>query len=285
MNETMLIERIRRLSRPLEHRPTELAERLTSLPGVRAVLFDIYGTLFISAVGDIGVGLVSDGDQAFREALKTVGLPPVGGADLLTRAIQAEHDRKRGRGIAHPEVDIAEIWRQVVTQLGFSLPGDALRQLVLEYELRVNPVWPMPGLGETLESLRFKGVRLGLLSNAQFYTPLLFPAFLQTSIEELGFEKPWCVFSWRLGVAKPSRVLYDQAARALVTVGITPGEVLYVGNDCLNDMWPAAQAGFHTGLFAGDARSLRLRENNPRCQAIKPDCVFKHLAEILQVIE
>lgn len=285
MNEAALIERIRSLSRPLDPRPTELAERLAPLPGIRAVLFDIYGTLFISAAGDIGVGLVSDGDQAFREALQTVGLPPVGGVDLLTRAIQSEHARKRARGIDHPEVEIAEIWRQVVTQLGFSLPGDALRQLALEYELRVNPVWPMPGLAETLDALRQGGVRLGLISNAQFYTPWLFPAFVGCTTGELGFAPQWCVFSWQLGEAKPSRVLYDQAAQALGAEGITPGEVLYVGNDCLNDMWPAAQAGFRTGLFAGDARSLRLRESDPRCHGIKPYCIFKHLAKIPQVIE
>ncbi len=280
MTDQELIERIRALSHPLEPRPTAVAARLVPLPDVRAVLFDIYGTLFISAAGDIGTGLAVDGDSAFRAALEAVGLPPGGGAELLTRAIEAEHARKRAAGIDHPEVDIVAIWRAVLERLGLSAPETTLRRLALEYELRVNPVWPMPGLAETIDALRHRGLRLGVVSNAQFFTPLLFPAFLGRSLEELGFAPGLCFYSWRVGIAKPSRRLYDLAAAELARQGIEPRQVLYVGNDRRNDIWPADQVGFRTGLFAGDARSLRLREDDPRCRAVQPTCVFKTLPQI-----
>ncbi len=282
MTDQALIERIRALSRPLEPRPTAVAARLVPLPDVRAVLFDIYGTLFISAAGDIGTGLAVDGDSAFKAALEAVGLPPKGGAELLTRAIEAEHARKRAAGIDHPEVDIVAIWATVLERLGLSASEATLRRLALEYELRVNPVWPMPGLAETIDALRRRGLRLGVVSNAQFFTPLLFPAFLGRSLEALGFDPALCFYSWRVGIAKPSRRLYDLAAAELTRQGIEPRRVLYVGNDRRNDIWPADRVGFRTGLFAGDARSLRLREDDPRCRDVQPTCVFKSLPQILE---
>ena len=47
---------------------------------------------------------------------------------------------------------------------------------------------------------------------------------------------------------------------ALGKNGVAPGEVLYVGNDMLNDVYAAGQVGFRTALFAGDQRSLRMRQ-------------------------
>ena len=48
------IERIRQTSTPLEPRATEATAVLRELPSIRAVLWDIYGTLVISASGDVG---------------------------------------------------------------------------------------------------------------------------------------------------------------------------------------------------------------------------------------
>ena len=64
-----LIARIRGLSRPLEPKPTALKPRLKRLEGIRAVLFDVYGTLVISASGDIAAGEESENTEAFHAAL------------------------------------------------------------------------------------------------------------------------------------------------------------------------------------------------------------------------
>ena len=67
-------------------------------------------------------------------------------------------------------------------------------------------------------------------------------------------------------------------------MGVSPHAVLYVGNDMLNDMLPAAAAGFQTALFAGDARSLRLRETDPRCIDVSPDIVLTDLSQLIEHI-
>lgn len=284
-----LIRRFRRLSRALEPLPTGQAARIQPLEGLRAVVFDIYGTLVISGSGDIAVGSVADSEQAFRLAYAAAGLPVdrlaanFCGAERLTRAIQAAHARRREEGVEFPEVDILTLWADVLAPLAPDIPEDRLRALAVEYECRVNSVWPMPGLAETLETLRGAGLVLGIVSNAQFYTPIMFQAFLGRSPEALGFEPELCAWSYRLLEGKPSLRPYRMVADALLKWGIDPARTLNVGNDQLKDIWPASRVGFRTALFAGDQRSLRLREDDPRCQSIQPDRVLTELQQLRQI--
>lgn len=65
---------------------------------------------------------------------------------------------------------------------------------------------------------------------------------------------------------------------------ITPRQTLYVGNDMLNDILPAAQVGFRTALFAADKRSLRLRKDDPRVSQTVPDIVVTNLEEVADCV-
>ncbi len=55
MNKEQLIQRIRTLTHPLEPVSAGHSTRLQTIRGIRCVAYDFYGTMFISAVGDIGV--------------------------------------------------------------------------------------------------------------------------------------------------------------------------------------------------------------------------------------
>ena len=69
------IQRIRLHAHPLRPLPTGQKSRLERLPDIRAVLFDVYGTLFISASGDIGsTGEVARA-RALGQTLKSLGIP------------------------------------------------------------------------------------------------------------------------------------------------------------------------------------------------------------------
>ena len=52
----------------------------------------------------------------------------------------------------------------------------------------------------------------------------------------------------------------------------------------LNDIWTASQAGLKTALFAGDQRSLRLRETDDRCQGLEPDVVITELNQLVHIL-
>lgn len=259
--EARLIRIIRRRSHPLRPRPAGVRPHLRRLPGIRAVLFDIYGTLFVSASGDIGSG--NPGDARFADA------------------VRRRHKLARARGVDVPEVDVRRIWRSL---LGPASAPDIERRAV-EYECLTNPVWPMPGLRTVIDRLRRRGLVLGIVSNAQFFTPLLFPALAGARLAELGFDPRACAWSWRERRAKPSPRLLGRALAALRRKhGIAPREVLVIGNDLLNDILPAARAGCRTALFAGDQRSLRLRADNPCCRRLRPDVRVTSLTQLHSVL-
>ena len=288
-----LIQRIHVLTQPLGPQPTDAVPEIGPVPNIRAVLFDVYGTLVISASGDIGLsGQQADDDpDPFRSALLAADIdaaalaPRTNGREALIEAIRGRHALARSRGIDFPEVDIIEVWADLLPRIGLHASEDDLRRLAVEYELRVNAVWPMPGLADLLAALRERGLLLGIVSNAQFYTPLMLEAFLGSPIDGLGFDPACCAWSYRLGEGKPSRAIYRQALSALrARHGIGSAEVLYVGNDMRNDIWPAAAAGCQTVLFAGDARSLRLRADDPDVAGVVPDRVITNLAQIDQAL-
>lgn len=159
------------------------------------------------------------------------------------------------------------------------------RAFAAEYEMIVNPVYPMPHLSEMLAGCRANPVLMGVISNAQFYTPRLFPLFLGRDLGALGFHPEMTLFSYEFGVAKPSLFLFEQAAERLKMEGLSPDSVIYIGNDMRNDIYPAQRIGFQTALFAGDKRSLRLREDDPKCKGLKPDLVITDLNQVLNHIQ
>ena len=68
-------------------------------------------------------------------------------------------------------------------------------------------------------------------------------------------------------------------------LGIDANDVVYVGNDMLNDISTARHLGLQTVLFAGDRRSLRLRkEENRQLQTCQPDAIITKLRELLQIV-
>jgi len=198
----------------------------------------------------------------------------------LYRTIEERHIELRDQGIDFPEVEIDRIWSEVL--------GDAdsasVRSFAVEFECIVNPVYPMPHLGELLSACRDKGMPMGIISNAQFYTPELFIWFLDAGPEDLGFRPDLIFLSYRFGRAKPSMDMFEAAAGILRGMGIPEGSVLYTGNDMLNDIYPAHSQGFRTALFAGDSRSLRLREDDARCRNLSPDLVVTDLIQLLDYL-
>lgn len=194
----------------------------------RAVLFDIYGTLLRSAAGEVHP------DPALREAIARVHAA-------------SPHP--------FPEIDI----REIHAALHPGLAADKIEALALDHERRTNPVSPMPGAAETLRRLSARGIALGLVSNAQFYTIPFLEEALGSPLTELGIDSDLCCFSYLERRAKPDTRLFEKVRDQLARRGVRAGEVLYVGNDVRNDIAPARATGFRTALFAGDPASLRLR--------------------------
>lgn len=250
---------------------------------IKCVLFDIYGTLFISGAGDIGVYET----QRIKKT-KINGLLHDFGInedpDLILKrlrlAIENKHSELRKKGVDFPEVAIDRLWMNV---LGID-DVEVVKRFATLFELITNPVYPMPNIKKMLSACKTLNVSMGIISNAQFYTKYLFQWFLNSSLEELGFHSDLIFYSYIFGHAKPSILMFHKASEKLEEMGICKEDVLYLGNDMLNDISPAKKAGFKTALFAGDARSLRLRQDHPQCQHINADIVITDLIQLLDFV-
>jgi putative hydrolase of the HAD superfamily len=276
--------------------PADAAPRLKKLSGIRAVVFDVYGTLISSGVGDISLATEQDRDVSLKKTLidNQITLNEeatvVAFDKLLHVQIKAAQSERAGQGITYPEVEIREVWKSFITQLEVEhLISDSesadINTLIIDYESRINPTQAMPGLAETLNELNQRRLPSSIISNAQFYTPLLFDTFLGSDIDTLGFCPQCSVWSYKEREGKPSTHLYKIAAERLKEHhGIETSEVLYIGNDLRNDIWPAQLIGFKTALFAGDALSLRRRPNDPNCEHVKADIELTDLRQIFECI-
>ncbi|MDD4736477.1 MAG: HAD family hydrolase [Kiritimatiellae bacterium] len=291
-NEKTLRHIIRQRSASFAIEPADFPARLDAIPRVRAVLFDVYGTLVSSASGDIGAARLEAFADAAREALEALGLSirpsrAAAIADRLIELIRREHTRMNAQGFPWPEVDIREIWAGALDDPAgspISLTPPDIERLATEFECRTNPVWPMEGAREILALLRRAGVALGIVSNAQFYTPLTLEALFDCRLADLGFDQELCSWSYRQRVAKPDITLFSAPLIVLAERGIAPEQILYIGNDMLNDITPAHQSGCRTTLFAGDRRSLRLRTDLPDTGRIRPDAVITHWNQMSRVL-
>ena len=269
-----------RYIRPLAPIPTGVAPDLSKMQRFSAILFDVYGTLLVSGAGEIGFNRdPSESMGGVQNLLHRYGIkqPQERLVDVLNQVVEQSHAASRQLGIDHPEVDIVQVWQQV---LGIDdlFP---VQDFALEYELIVNPVYPMPGLEHLLLACQTRKMPMGIISNAQFYTVLVLEQFLGTLLEKGGFNQKLLFFSWREGHAKPSTVMFNRAKQVLVGMGITAESVLMVGNDMLNDILPAQAAGFKTALFAGDRRSFRQRESDDRCRHVSPDLIVTDLRQLI----
>ena len=268
---------------PLSPLPTSMRPGGRLAEPIQCVLFDIYGTLFISGSGDISVAQkMSPAARDLQRLLQKFSIPksPRDLIEELHLAIEDEHRRLRNDGIDYPEIEIDQIWKQILE----SDDLDSVRRFAIEYELIVNPVFPMPNLDKTLSACREKNLTMGLISNAQFFTPLLFEWFLHARPEDLGFHSALIFLSYQLRHAKPSLVPFQKAATVMNAMGLSTAASLYVGNDMLNDIYAAKQLGFQTALFAGDKRSLRLRTDEARCSNLSADLVLTDLGQLIDHI-
>jgi HAD superfamily hydrolase (TIGR01509 family) len=174
---------------------------------IRALAFDLFGTLVTKG----------DGWRAYRELFWA--LPPwkwsMARRAALTESVSTIsefHERvgvRRGPGPEHFEALVAE---------------DLARIHLFEDSI------------PTLQEARARGLSLALLSNLA--TPYKQPVF------ELGLAEHFDVllFSCDLGVAKPDRRIYERLAG---TLGLTPAQLVMIGDTRSDDITGAQRAGLH----------------------------------------
>lgn len=298
MPPTDLHERFKNVSRPLKPIATDTSPRLMKLPAIRVIAYDFYGTLFLSGVGDIGVDDGQYDSEALLDALQSADISVADSAagnkgfELYNTVVENMIDDLKHKGIEYPEPDIRQVWLSVLQQLKEqdlimgTVSVDSAERMSVEFEARMNPVWPVPDAIQTLLYFKEKGYPQGIISNSQFYTPVVLEALSGYSLEQLGLHHGLLHWSYEENMKKPGLTFYRNFIKKLHSFdkSISPEEVLYVGNDMLKDIYPAHKLGMKTALFAGDRRSLKWRKEDDRCKNLQPDLIITAFEQLKECI-
>lgn len=299
MTSTDLHERFKKLSEPLEPIDTKTISTLRELNDIRVIAYDFYGTLFISGVGDIGIDDGHANADLLTETLENSGIEILdksagsAGFKVYNQVVDNHIQSLKKDGIEYPEPDIRTVWKDVLDEMesegliNYS-NKDSLPDIVsVEFEARMNPVWPMEDAVDTLKFFKDRGLIQGIISNSQFYTPIVLEALTGHTLVELGFEKKLLHWSFEENLKKPGLQFYRDFIEKLddFDPNLSPSNVLYVGNDMLKDVYPAHHFGMKTALFAGDKRSLKWREDDERCKNLLPDLIITSLSELKKCVK
>jgi putative hydrolase of the HAD superfamily len=202
---------------------------------LRAVLFDWGDTLMQFGYDP---ELVEAGHRAGLDALGRDGLPE---ADAIAAHFREHYEPLFWVPGTLEEIEYPGLVRELLGQFGIEVTEEELDRF-LEAE---HAAWePARVLGSTthalLESLRSRGLRLGLVSNA--FDP---GWLLHRDLEQMGIAEriDHAVFSSEVGKRKPHPEIFEQALNAL---DVSPEEALFVGDRLYEDVRGAGQVGMTT---------------------------------------
>jgi putative hydrolase of the HAD superfamily len=212
---------------------------------IRAVIFDVYNTLL--AVGPPPADAAARWNTLWQTTLNAPPRLSLGQfAAASEKIIEREHAAARARGVSYPEIVWPEVVREVLPELN-RLATDGRDEFVFQQMQLHQTVQLMPGAAEVLRVLNHRGVLTGLASNAQAYTLReLDAALAPTGLSRRLFTTELCFFSFEHGFSKPNPQVFRLLTTRLRARGVSPPEILMVGNHLDKDMEPAATQGWQT---------------------------------------
>ena len=190
---------------------------------------------------------------------------------------QGMKDQREACVDRYPEYDAVAIFRAMITQHSTdftrSLPAEKLEQLprfLAELHRAASRfrLQRYPGVEETIRHLH-QQYRLSIISDAQ--TAYAIPELHALGLS--GYFDP-IIVSGNCGYRKPDERLF---AAALDAMSLSPGDVLFVGNDMYRDVYGAHRHGMKTVLFKSSEEALGK-------ESAKPDYIIYRFAELLDAV-
>ena len=197
-----------------------------------AVIFDLYGTL----VNDFASSSVG---QLHAEFIKTLAVPP----EPFTKLWRETTEMRVSGVFRSVEASI----QYVCDRLAIRLSAEQMARAVdIRLQFITRTLTPRPDALETLEELKDKGYKVGLLSNCSIEIPIVWQGTAFADLIESA------VFSSRERIKKPDPRIYRLACERLC---VTPENCLYVADGENHELAAAAKVGLHPVLLRNPGRS------------------------------
>jgi FMN phosphatase YigB (HAD superfamily) len=282
---------------------------LVRLPEVRAVLWNVYGTLLRIAGGELwfehpqefvmNVAL----DKTIQEFKMwgSMSRKPGQPADYMKQLYESvliEHRAVPGGTEKYPEVGSDRIWEALIKKLFqkdykfdpgfFGSLNEFSRKVAYFFHASLQGTACYKDAAVALHLVAEKGLKQGLLADGQCFTrvQLLRGLAAQDSAFVLDkvLDKDLMVLSYEIRGRKPSERLFRHALNALNQQGLAPHQVLHVGSSIPRDLVLARRLGMRTALFARDRTSLQATPEQLKEPASRPDVLLTKLSQIGDVI-
>lgn len=292
-----LDERGVRRPQPPAFEPAKARPASDPIPGLKAVIWSVYGTLLRISDGEprqivddefrmqIALEKTLEEFKMWQSMTRKPGAP----WKYLDRQYRDLLEELRLQAVVPkgeiPEIDSSLVWKRLIERLmkkdfewDRSLYGDEdglSQKMATFFHLGLQGVEAMPGAAQAVASVRRAGLVQGLLADGQCFTLVQLLRHLRGpgKLEPAGgtFANDVVVFSFREGVRKPSTSLYRTCAERLERRGIAPEAAIYVSNVLRGDMDVAKSFGFRTALLACDQLGLRANPNDLKDSSCRPD--------------
>lgn len=231
---------------------------------IEAVLFDIYGTL-------IHVKTDEQDIETYRCLSKWLSYHDISiqPAELKKLYLRTVNKMLKETGEKYPEVDSTRVFKRIfkIKTRKSRWNNNLLRMTTITFRAcSRRHIDVYPGVGETLEKLKKKKYKLGIVSNAQeaFTLPELRMFDLTKYFDEI-------VISSNFGFKKPDPRLFRIALKSLK---VRASRAIYVGNDSV-DVEGAHSVGIKAVfLETGYGRKTR-----------KPDFIAAGINQVLEIVE
>jgi len=293
---------------PTVERP-KARPHLVRLPQVRAVLWNVYGTLVAIPGGDLAfehptpfvMSVALDKTIQEFKMWASMSRKPGQPADYMAtiyNQVLAEQRMAPGGGEKHPEIGSDRLWEAILKKLlqkdykfdagFFGSLNEFSRKVAYFFHASLQGTACYPGAAEAMRHVTEQGLRQGLLANGQHFTTVQLQRGLAAQDEGAQLEQlltpGLTVLSHEVRARKPSDRLFRQALTALQEQGISAAEVLHVGSRIQQDLVPARRLGMRTALFAGDKASLQATPDQLKEANSRPDVLLTELNQIASVV-
>ncbi|MCH2200390.1 MAG: HAD family hydrolase [Fuerstiella sp.] len=279
------------------------------LEGIRIVLWDVYGTLLRTTGG--AFCLLPDPQTPLEVALEktiyefnmwnSMYRKPGPPWRSMINNYQRYHKRlsmvatKRTGDLTDP--DLVDIWEAIITRLfekSYSYDknfyGDVRQfseKVAYFFHSNLQGVEARPAAVQAMQDLHAIDVRQGVLADGQMFslTQLLRALTRQGTLPPLAamFHPDGVLFSYELGIRKPSRSLFELTVERLKAAGFLPEQILHISCRMGTDLSPAKAMGMRTALLAAEKTGLQVSPKLLRDSATRPDRLLTDLSQVATV--
>ena len=237
---------------------------------IKAILFDLYGTL-IDIETDESMEKIYRGISRFL-IYQGINVRWQNLRDLYYGIMQ---EQLLSSSEQYPEIDVEAIWDTLLARQGLASKAkrrDLKIYLAQLYRgLSLKRLRRFPHVKRVLNTLRLS-YRMAIVSDAQ-------PCFTWAEIRtvKLGAKFDPVIISADYGFRKPDPRMIQLA---LDKLRLTPGEVVFVGNDMYRDIYCAHQLGIKTVFFASTSGAQSYEQVVPNYRITR----FKDLLRAVEAI-